>query len=208
MAQTTFAQELDAHCAALLALLDEAHVLYLRTPGGDTGDPWVFLRPTLQVWQVPQHRQRRIEQELRKNAQLYTLCVCQPTDSGRWFAALPLHRLAMFIDFARHPGCTTYRLWQLQVHCAFLKHGHYDPATNHTPPPGQELDALEARERGRDLFNEFVPGFGDALSGQRPTTEEGRRLLWHRVIDPETGEETWVNDADIPDEEEDDDAND
>src|SRR6266851_3641368 len=114
----------------------------------------------------------------------------------------------MFIDFARHPGCVAYRLWQLKVHCAFLKHGYYDPLTNHTPPPGEELDALERRERGRDIFNSFMPGFGDALSGQRPTTAEGRRLLWHQVIDPETGEVQRINDADIPEEEDDDDAND
>jgi hypothetical protein len=94
----------------------------------------------------------------------------------------------------------------MEVHSAISRHGYYDPLTNHTPPPGQELDALERREHGRDLMNALIPGIGDALSGQRPTTEEGRRLLWHRTVDPETGEVHMVNDADIP--EEDDDAND
>jgi len=49
-----------------------------------------------------------------------------------------------------------------------------------------------------------MPGFGDTLSGHRPTTEEGRRLLWHKYTDPETGEVPMINDADIPDDEEDD----
>ena len=200
----TFAQELEAHCAALLEVLKTAHVPYVRRPGDEAGDTWVVLRPTLDVWRVARHHQRVIETQLRKNAQRFQLCVFQPHGTGEWVAMLPLQALAMFIDFARHPGCTTYRLWQLEVHLAFLEHGHYDPATDHTPPPGQELAALEIRERGRDLFNEFAPGFGDALSGHRPTTAEGRRLLWHQAIDPDTGEVHMINDVDLHEEEEND----
>ena len=87
-----------------------------------------------------------------------------------------------------------------------MRHGWYDPATGHEPPPGHELTALECREDGRDALNNLIPGMGDALSGHRPQTEEGRRLLWYRVVDEE-GEETWVNGADLPhDEDEEDNA--
>ena len=65
-------------------------------------------------------------------------------------------------------------------------------------------DHASQREDGRDALNTLMPGMGDALSGHRPQTEEGRRLLWYRVVD-EDGEETWVNGADLPTDEDEED---
>ncbi len=206
----TYDDELDARCAPLLALLDEAHVPYSREPGETADEAYVLLRPTLQVWQVSQCNQRWIEHHLRTTTpEAIDVGVIPNIQwNSPWGVIIRLHALTMYVQFGRHRACIHYRFWQLGVQLAILKHGYYDPATNHTPPPGRELDALESREGLRDLYNSDMPGFGDVLSGQRPTTAEGRRLLWHRTVDPDTGEETWVNDADIPDEEEDDDAND
>jgi hypothetical protein len=44
---------------------------------------------------------------------------------------------------------------------AVLRHGYYNPATQHEPPPFKLLDALERREEARDVFNEVAPGLGD-----------------------------------------------
>jgi hypothetical protein len=98
------------------------------------------------------------------------------------------------------PACQAYRKWMCRSFApALARHGWYNPATGHTAPPGQELEALEMREGCRDLLNALVPGMGDVEAGQRPTSPEGRRLLWHRLVD-EDGHVVLVNDADLPDE--------
>jgi hypothetical protein len=47
---------------------------------------------------------------------------------------------------------------------ALMRHGYYDPATNHEPPPSHLLDALERKEEWREGCNQFFPSLGDALA--------------------------------------------
>lgn len=51
------------------------------------------------------------------------------------------------------------------------------------------------------MLNDLIPGMGDVAAGQRPGTVEGRRLLWHRIVD-EDGHVEMICDADLPDDEE------
>jgi hypothetical protein len=56
--------------------------------------------------------------------------------------------------FSRHPVAIEWSSWFFgEFLPAIRRYGHYDPATNHEPPPSRLLDAIEWRERGRDLLN-------------------------------------------------------
>lgn len=46
---------------------------------------------------------------------------------------------------------------------SMLEHGCYDPATNHAPPIGKELDTLEVRERCRGMVEHFLAHLHDSL---------------------------------------------
>ena len=56
--------------------------------------------------------------------------------------------------FSRHPVAIEWSSWFFgEFLPAIRRYGHYDPATNHEPPPSRLLDAIELRERGRDPIN-------------------------------------------------------
>ena len=59
--------------------------------------------------------------------------------------------------FSRHPVAIEWSSWFFgEFLPAIRRYGHYDPATNHEPPPSRLLDAIELRERGRDLINGII----------------------------------------------------
>ena len=60
--------------------------------------------------------------------------------------------------FSRHPVAIEWSSWFLgEFLPAIRRYGHYDPATNHEPPPSRLLDAIELRERERDLIKDIIP---------------------------------------------------
>jgi hypothetical protein len=207
MAHETFLREATQHCEAVLAVLADAGLPAFIPPGATPVDAWVLLRPTLQILRVPWRDHRWIEVEVRNDPQHYPwVLAVHPATQRRslWVELRPFLLLAGFRG--RHAVCTTYGVWYCGVTSALMAHGWYDPATGHTPPPGEELNALECREEGRDLFNTIMPGMGDVLSGHRLQTEEGRCNIWYCVVDDE-GQKTLINGMDMPnDEEEEEDA--
>jgi hypothetical protein len=83
------------------------------------------------------------------------------------------------------PACRAYHRWMCcEVLPAIRRHGHYDPGTGHEAPVGQELDALERKEAAIEHRNAMLP------------------VLGLRLLVDEDGHETFVNDADLPDDEE------
>jgi hypothetical protein len=194
---TTHLTELDTQYNAILTVLRAGETLCV----GEGRGAWVLLRPAMAALRVPRHNQRYFERALREATEDPSgLVVITSRHHQRRYAFVTIRAFLRCLSWADHPVAIAYEVWHIGVIDALLRHGWYDPATNHTPPPARELDAMEQRERGRELFNGFFPGMGDALSGHRPSTEEGRRLLWHRVVD-EDGEVYMMNDADIPEEE-------
>jgi hypothetical protein len=82
---------------------------------------------------------------------------------GRAYLWLEFGQVAVPLSvFSPHPAMIAWQVWLCrEFGPALLRHGYYNPATNHEPPPFQFLDALERREEGRDVFNQLVPGLGD-----------------------------------------------
>lgn len=69
------------------------------------------------------------------------------------------------------PACEAYWHWMCREFMpAIMRHGYYEPSRNHVPPPHLQLDALERREHGRDLFDAILPGLGHPLSENEDTT--------------------------------------
>jgi hypothetical protein len=202
---TTFERELIDHCEVLLAVLQAAGVPYVSLPDSPTApDTWVALRPALRAWRVPHDAQRWIEREIREAPDSYQP-LCAVSDPRGWQVLLVrLHPLTMFVQHGRHEACRAYTRWHVEVQCALMRHGYYDPLTNHTAPATQQLDAIERREEGRALFNNLMPGMGDFLSGHRPTTPEARESFGYLITDAD-GTQHFVRDCDLPDEEEEDD---
>lgn len=65
------------------------------------------------------------------------------------------------------PACVAYWDWMCgEFMPAIMRHGYYDPARNHEPPPGEELNAIERREGGRDLFSDIIPGFRQQIGSE------------------------------------------
>jgi hypothetical protein len=128
------------------------------------------------------------------------VCGEKPVLYGLSLCALICH----LASFSRLPACRTYSNWYFfEFLPAFLRHGYYNPDTNHQPPPGQELEALERREGLRDHLNDLLPGLGDVSAGQRPSTPEGRRHFGH-LLTLEDGQQVFVRDDELPDEPEED----
>jgi hypothetical protein len=80
---------------------------------------------------------------------------------------LPWPYLAVTCGFiSAQPAVAAWLRWFcIDLFPALLRHGDYNPATHHEPPPSRLLDAVEFKEQGRDLCNRFFPGLGDALAG-------------------------------------------
>jgi hypothetical protein len=107
------------------------------------------------------------------------------------------------------PACQTRWHWIRTAYApAIAQHGYYEPARQHEPPPGQELDALEARENARELLNALLPGLGDETIAALEETEtapvgqeldmrtfrEGMRVLFNSIL-PGLGDETLALDS-------------
>jgi hypothetical protein len=82
-----------------------------------------------------------------------------------WY--IPWPYLAVTCGFvSAHPAVTAWLHWFcIDLFPALLRHGSYNPATHHEPPPSLLLDVLEFKEQGREMCNRFFPGLGDALAG-------------------------------------------
>ena len=102
---------------------------------------------------------------------------------GRVLRYLSWPYLAMTCGFmSAHPAVRAWLQWYcIDLIPALLRHGHYDPATNHEPPPSRLLDALEFREEGREMCNQYFPGLGDALAGDVPQGDPDEITDWDRV---------------------------
>jgi hypothetical protein len=60
------------------------------------------------------------------------------------------------------PACEALWHWIRTAYApAIARHGYYDPARQHEPPPGQLLQALECRENAREILNLLLPGLGE-----------------------------------------------
>jgi hypothetical protein len=203
---STYERELLQHCDAILTVLAAADVPSLSVSDAPkASDRWIALRPALRALRVPLDRQRWFEAEIREDPDTYHTVLLTDAATGWQVVLVRLEPFTRVLHFGRHRVCVAYSCWHSKVVCALFAHGYYDPATQHTPPADQQLDALERREEGRDVLNTLLPGMGDWIAGQRPTTDEGRRNLWHLVTDDD-GNQTMIRDCDLPDEEEQDDA--
>lgn len=106
---------------------------------------------------------------------------CLQHKHGRAVRYLPWPYLAITCGLmSAHPAVRAWLHWYcIDLIPALLRHGHYDLATNHEPPPSQLLDALEWKEQGREMCNQFFSGLRDALAGDVPqgdpedTTDRG-----------------------------------
>jgi hypothetical protein len=196
---TTFERELTAHCGQILEVLAAADVpcAWPRGTLPTAPDAWVALRPTLEALWVSAQAARWIEDAIRTAPATYAPALVPFPGSGVQVLMVRLHPLSLFVLHGRHPAAKAYWRWHRQVQLALLKHGYYDPVTNHTPPAARQLDAMECREAGRALFNQIGPGFGDVLAGDRPTTAEGRRIFGYLVTDDE-GQQHFLRESDRP----------
>jgi hypothetical protein len=86
---------------------------------------------------------------------------------GKVLRYLPWVSLAATCGFmSTHPAVRAWLHWFcIDLLPALQRHGHYNPAANHEPPPSHLLDALELKEEWREMCNRFFPGLGDALAG-------------------------------------------
>jgi hypothetical protein len=101
---------------------------------------------------------------------------------GRVVRYLPWPYLAMTCSvMSAHSAVRAWLHWYcIDRIPALLRHGHYDPATNHEPPPSHLLDALEVKEDARSTFNWFFPGLGDALAEEVTKVNADDITNWDR----------------------------
>ena len=105
---------------------------------------WVPFRPACRVWRVSRSQQREITQWLLSDNPARPAWDRFYTASG-WRGRVVSVRTCMAHVWpnASHRACVQWHLWHLEVLLALMHHGHYDPATHHTPPPAQQLEAVE-----------------------------------------------------------------
>lgn len=177
---TAFAHDYDQHLAdLLLPLVKEGVPLYRLTPAPaqDLADVWVPLRPACRLWRVPHATQQWIEQQLQ-----------QPRDDDRppdWclhWDGRHTHLLvsmlcvqAHIVPHGEHPACHAFTHWQAKVMVALMHHGTYDPARNHEPHPGEEIDALERKLDLQAKFDECFPWFKSLKRYRILTDEDGHK---------------------------------
>jgi hypothetical protein len=200
---TTYERELLTQCTAVVEALEAAAVPTSQPEGSQPPETFLALRPAMRALRMSCVDQRWIEAHIREEPETYH-AACVQVDGPRILVVQLCPFLLTFACLGRHAVCTTFSVWHTHVVSALMRYGYYDPATDHTPPTAQHLTTLECREEGRDRMNAVMPGLGDMFAGQRPTTDEGRRNLWHLVIDDD-GNQTMIPDCDLPDDEERDD---
>ena len=97
------------------------------------------------------------------------LCVLLPIVDTPWRACcVTLAALCApwVMAHGRHRACIRFAVWHSEVVVALMQHGTYNPATNHEPLPGEELDALERREEFRDLLRGSFPAIAEVFYGE------------------------------------------
>jgi hypothetical protein len=97
-----------------------------------------------------------------------------------WYVPWPY--LAVTCGFmSAHPVVAAWLRWFcIDLIPALLRHGDYNPGTNHEPPPSRLLDALEFKEQGREMYNRFFAGLGDALAGDGHQGDADDITDWER----------------------------
>jgi hypothetical protein len=177
---SSIAYDRDYHqkLVPVLTILTAAGVqLYRLTPEPALSfdDVWIPLRPALGLWRVPHAAQRWIEQQLRKPPTRDKTPSGMLHWDGHWQHLLVSMRCvqAHVLPEAAHPACLAYTHWHTEVLVALMHHGTYDPAHNHAPRPGEELDALERREHLQATFDEHFPWF--------------KRLPRYRIVEDAAG---------------------
>lgn len=208
MPSSAYVREKSQQCEAVLAVLAEAGCPGVIPDGMDAIDAWVLLRPALRALWVPRLKYEWIEREVRDNPERYPWRLFIQPETHRRYLCVQLSPFLMLAGYqGTHPVCINHVRWHIEVVGAMMQHGWYDPATGHTPPAGEELNALERVEEGRDLFNTIMPGIGGMMTGHDPQTEEGRRNIWYIVVDDD-GQETLINGMDMPTKSDDDEEDD
>jgi hypothetical protein len=157
-------EEYAGHLRTMLEVLQETD-----TPSVGqmlAGTQWILLRHCMQAFRVPRYTQRWLERQ------------CRPT-LGWWQGCLVLliepWELLQVVPHGEHPVCHRVHHWFLQVQIAIMHYGVYDPATGHTPPPGQELDAIERREEFQARFDAAFPWFKTLQRYRIITADDGTR---------------------------------
>jgi hypothetical protein len=161
-ASATHQRELLAHCAAILEVLVDANVPCFAPQ--DAAQPWttgIAMIPAIRAFKVSHAGWKQWRHALSHEDYLETYGYCH-NERGEAFLVLPLTSLFLLLHHSRHPVATAYSFWECQVTAALHQHGYYDPATNHQPPIGQELDAIEVKAELDDMLRSI---FGDRQWG-------------------------------------------
>jgi hypothetical protein len=175
-----FDQEYGEHLRAMVDVLQDAG----RLAVGQTSDgaQWILLRPCMRAFRVPQHMQRWLERNCRTTLGWV---------HGRLVLLIDSWELLQIVPHGDHPICHQVHHWFVQVQLAIMHYGVYDPATGHTPPPGQELDAIERREEFQAQFDDAFPWFKTLPRYRIIVNDDGTRS-----VEPITQEETDNDDID------------
>jgi prophage antirepressor-like protein len=160
------------------AIVDKIVALGAPAVTTEDGEMWFSLTAAVQALGLavddPEAAPQDENHPLHRVATCATLMELTNAEGEGWTMISLKDILAHLTPFSPAPEARDYHVWLCSAFLpALLRTGHYDPQTGHAPPPGQELDALERREQGRDVLNAVAPGLGD----------------------------TWANHADLPDDE-------
>lgn len=153
----THNEEYQAQCRALLTVLHDASVPLVWPASAAASDAVVALRPALRALRVAQDDQRGLEAELltRTSNDYAIVRALGAPWPVIWVSLRALYPLVA--GRGRHAVCIKLAVWYSGVFAALLQHGTYNPATNHEPLPGQELDTIERRERIRAGLHALFP---------------------------------------------------
>ncbi len=124
---------------------------------------YAALFPLMQALEMSRRNQRYAFDELCERGGLFL--AQDPVLAPALVPLLAWGDLPRIIHWCRHPVALRYILWMNTVICATMRHGVYRPEANHEPVPGEEIDAIERKEHGRDAINAIIPGLGTALAG-------------------------------------------
>ena len=130
--------------------LEEHIEPYVCLPEADETSTFVSLKDfTNLLEELDETEQSIVLQQVKKH---------RPSDENYLlFVQWPALAIQLMV-FSRHPVAIEWSSWFFgEFLPAIRRYGHYDPATNHEPPPSRLLDAIELRERGRDLINGIIP---------------------------------------------------
>jgi hypothetical protein len=165
MSETHYREYLT-HCTAILEALDAAQVVCFRPPDNALLDyAGICILPALRALKVSRGGSQRFRRYLATDEEYQTPAYWHNA-KGEAFLVLPLVLLFPMLHFSRHEAGKRYAVWQSTVEAALARHGHYDPTTNHQPPIGYELDAIEIKNGFYEIMQEcFGPRIAKWCAG-------------------------------------------